>query len=342
MAMRYDRLDAYPPLPGDWRQGVEQYAPTAAQLEAAMTWLLKLREQDLASSPAFEAWQAEHPAHGFAAAEAKAVFAAMAKPAKDAVLHYHRPRRYGSKRLPRARRIARTRFAVAASVAILAMLRLTDVTQWARDLGADAVTAAGESKPVTLADGSRITLNSRSALDIDVRADGRQATLRHGEAYFEIAKDPTRPFTITAGEARVSVVGTHFNIRMDREQTFVSVTEGRVRVYPTARPDAAVLLEAGQQALIEHGGAQTQAIDPFEVIAWRRGEILAYKTPLRTVVRELNRYRAPLIYIVNGALADRTVTGLFKIDDSNAAVTTIERTLGVESITLPTGQVILY
>lgn len=342
MAMTRRKLEDFPELPGDWRDGIEQYGPTGALVEQAMDWLLRLRERDQTNSAAFERWQDEHPAHGFAVAEARALYAAMATPAKKAARHYHRPTSFRARSRGWAKRAFTRRRAGIAIAACLALFLAMPIARVVSDWSADAVAGTGKSKVVTLADGSRITLNTDTAMDFDVNDRRRHAVLRRGEAWFEIASDRSRPFTVAAGDARVQVVGTKFNVRMDDDQVLVSVTEGRVRTASALHPGTPALLGPGQQALVDHGLVQRQGFDPFEVTAWRKGQIVAYRTPLRTVVRELNRYRPAPIYIVNGALVDNQVTGIFKVDRSDDTIKTLERTLGIESVTVPTGQTFLY
>lgn len=340
-----NRLEDFLELPGDWHDGVEQYTPRAEQIEQATAWLLRLREEGAASSPAFEQWQAAHPGNAFAAAEVRALYAAAAGPAKRAARHYHRPRSIGLRSRGWLRRSGTWRRAGMAA-ASLALVLAIPVIQDAHDWGADAVTSPGQSRVVTLADGSRVTLNTETAMDFYVGSKGakaaRHATLRHGEAFFEIAHDASRPFTITAGDARVTVLGTKFNIRMDDGQVLISLFQGRVRASSAQHPEQPIVLVPGQQALIDGGEVQRQEFDPFEVNAWRNGQIVAYRTPLRTLVTELNRYRPHAIYIVNGALVNGRVTGVFRVDRSDDVIHTLERTLGLESVTLPTGQTLLY
>jgi transmembrane sensor len=344
--MTQRQLEEFPELPGDWREGVEQYSPSEAQVAEAMDWLLKLRDQAQTTSPAFERWQAEHPARAFAAAEARALYTSLATPAKRSALHYHRATAFRPVASAWTRSILSSRrlgMGIAACLAlVMAVPFAPPLAQAVRDMSADAKASVGHRRAVTLDDGSRIILNSGAAMDFDLSAKARHATLRHGEAYFEIAKDKSRPFTIAAGDAQVQVVGTKFNIKMDREQVLVSVTQGRVRTASFSNPDQSILITPGQQALVDGGSVVRQGFDPFTATAWRRGEVIAYRTPLRAVVRELNRYRSASIYIANGALVDNKVTGVFRIGREKDTITTLERTLGIESITLPTGQTFLY
>ena len=166
--------------------------------------------------------------------------------------------------------------------------------------------------------------------------------LRGGEAYFEVAKDPARPFLVPAGTADIRVLGTKFNIRIDADQSRIAVTEGHVRVALAADPSKTVDLVRGEEALADAAGLQKQVADTYEATAWQRRQLLFSYVPLRLVVRDLNRYRSAKIYIASGALADNVVSGVFRTDDPDGAVRIMERTMGISSLTLPTGQTILY
>ncbi|WEK45197.1 MAG: FecR domain-containing protein [Candidatus Andeanibacterium colombiense] len=331
------------PGPDEWRDGPERFEPTRAQYEAATEWLVRLRETEQSTNRAFEEWKAKDPAHEFAFAEAEAMFAASARPSQDAAQHYHRHWRPLWR--PYWRQVRRQRMwryaglAIAASLVLFLALPMFAALRY---LGADAATGAGETRVLRLADGSRVTLNSASAIDLDLTPTHRHVRLIGGEAYFEVAKDPAHPFTVDAGNAAVRVLGTRFNIRMDGDQSVVSVTEGRVRTAAARRPDGAIVLTAGQEALVSARGVQRRAMNAFVASAWRRHEIAFQQAPLRAVVDELDRYRRAPIYIANQALVNHRVTGIFATDDPEEAVRILKENLGFESVTLPTGQTFLY
>ncbi|WP_296615487.1 FecR family protein [Sphingomonas sp.] len=319
----------------DWLMGPERFEPTPAHYEAAIGWLMRLREAEKDTNPAFEEWKRQHPAHEFAFAEAEAMFAASAGPAQEASSHYHR--RWNLPGQTRSRRWIG--YAIAASL----LLALAPPTmQWIRYLGVDEVTGAGAMRKIRLADGSLVTLNSRTAFDFTINRMGRSARLVDGEAYFEIAHDSNRPFTIRAGDATVRVLGTKFNIRLNDAQSVVSVTEGHVRVTPAGKPAAAVVLGAGQEAVVANGKLQQLPADALINDSWRQHRIVFRRTPLRQVVAELNRYRGTPIYLMSNTLGDRIVTAVFATDDPEGAVRIIDRTLGARSVTLPTGHTFLY
>jgi transmembrane sensor len=332
MAMSKHEID---PCDSDWRKGPEQFEPTTAQYERAMEWYIKLRDSDQRSTSAFEDWKRADLTHEFAYSEVVAMFAATTRPSRRAMHHYHR--HWRPVRNNRFWRYAG--FAIAASIALLVASPAIDTLRY---MGADAATRPGEMKTVRLSDGSRITLNSASAIDVSMRPDHRAIRLLRGEAYFDVAKNPHRPFTVDAGKAAVQVLGTKFNIRMNPDQSIVSVTEGRVRTVSAGMPDKPIILVGGQEAMVSEDSIQLRPMDTYATDAWRRHVITFQLTPLRTVVQELNRYRSHNIYIANQSLVNLRVTGIFSTDKPSDALKALEANLGLASFTLPTGQTFLY
>lgn len=92
------------------------------------------------------------------------------------------------------------------------------------------LTAVGQQKNVTLADGSHIQLNTNSQIQVDYDNDFRNIRLLQGEVHFEVSKDPSKPFRVYAGSGRVQAVGTAFNVYLKKEDVNVFVTEGSVSV----------------------------------------------------------------------------------------------------------------
>ena len=123
--------------------------------------------------------------------------------------------------------------AVAASVLLCAFVAMMTV-QW---LPADSFqTAIGEFRQVGLNDGSTIDLNTDTAIDVDLSRGGRIVELHRGEAFFDVAPDPNRPFVVRTATGEVTVLGTKFNVSINNGETLVTVLEGHVQV--AAAPDA--------------------------------------------------------------------------------------------------------
>ena len=98
-------------------------------------------------------------------------------------------------------------------------------------------TDIGERRSITLADGSTVDLNARSKLRIEFSSAERRVELLNGQALFQVAKDKHRPFIVHSGDATVRAVGTQFDVYRKDSGTTITVLEGRVAVYSSARTD---------------------------------------------------------------------------------------------------------
>jgi transmembrane sensor len=179
------------------------------------------------------------------------------------------------------------------------------------------VTKVGAIDTVPLADGSHITLNTDSRIRVDLAREERRIELDRGEAFFQIAKDPARPFVVKVGNKRVIAVGTQFSVRRDDAGDIrVAVSEGRVRVETDSPAGSAVpVLVAGDVAqtsktevfIHPHAGAEVE-----EALSWRSGYIVLHDMTLADAVAEFNRYNKRKILIDDPALAAVRIGGTFR------------------------------
>ncbi len=179
-------------------------------------------------------------------------------------------------------------------------------------------TAVGERRMARLDDGSTILLNTASRTRVHLTADRRTVALDDGEAWFAVAKDPTRPFVVSAGDVRVRAVGTAFAVRRFVGRAEVTVTEGRVRVWSVAAPERFITLDAGKQAVVADASGTTRTIvftaKPAETLAWRKGEIVLDGMTFGDAAAEFNRYNTRQLSVEAG-LADRRIVGWFQTGD---------------------------
>ncbi|MCR8922973.1 FecR domain-containing protein [Dasania sp. GY-MA-18] len=184
-------------------------------------------------------------------------------------------------------------------------------------------TGHGQHKQVALADGSVIELGAESILTVSYQADSRDVNLVSGEAYFKVASDKTRPFTVQTGSGFVQVVGTAFNIDRDDSSSTITVLEGHVRVASQrqalvdslARKQAVgqhvAELLAGDQLVVDGNGVlgQVQKVDASASISWREGLLVFVKQPMGDVISELNRYSKQRIILANASISNIDFTG---------------------------------
>lgn len=179
-------------------------------------------------------------------------------------------------------------------------------------------TAKGELRKVPLQDKSIATINSGSQIEVEFTDHRRKINLRKGEAWFEVAKDKSKPFIVEAGDARVRAVGTAFAVRRFAHGTEVLVTEGVVEVWSRDRTAQRRQLGAGERAfLAQEASGISVTRQPFEVnrkLAWREGKLILKNQTLDDAVADFNRYSPKTIVIVDAALRDKRLFGQYKLD----------------------------
>jgi transmembrane sensor len=153
-------------------------------------------------------------------------------------------------------------------------------------------TGPGEQRTVALEDGSRITMNTRSSLQVRMGRSKREIRLLAGEAFFEVAKDTSRPFVVKTqlGEARA--VGTRFNVLLEGEREEIATEEGKVLVKASAAKAAGVLATAGIKATLIQGEASPALgeADLVRVENWRAHRLEFDRVPLEAALKEISRY----------------------------------------------------
>lgn len=200
-------------------------------------------------------------------------------------------------------------------------------------------TAIGSMEMVPLADGSRITLNTASAMRVELSPTERRVRLDRGEAFFEVAKDPTRRFVVHTGNKRIVAVGTKFSVLNSEDTVRVVVTEGIVEV---AAVDSATQVPAtpvGAGSIAEAGAAgvvvqRLSVADAESSVSWRSGYIALRDTPLAEAVAEFNRYNEKQIVIADPELAELRVGGNVRTTNVIAFVRVLERGFPVRATDL--------
>lgn len=310
--------------------------PGTALSDEAIDWMVRLSSGRATPSDrlAFLNWRKRSPLHEAAAVEAETLLRGV-----DETRQADRMRR-GAEPLrfrPAARRFGRrTLFAgaTAAAASVAAVTVGLNVMGPLSGLYADHTTAVGERKRVVLEDGSVVTLNTATALSVDYSGQERRIALYDGEALFEVAKDPNRPFIVTAGSGQARAVGTAFVVRRNDACEHVVVTEGTVEV--TIGKAAPVRLEAGQWlGFGESGRRQVRTVDVDALTAWQRGKLIFNRRSLQSVVDELQRYRRGRIVIANDQLKTLQITGVFDLDEPDRLLRTLEETAKARVVHLP-------
>jgi transmembrane sensor len=192
----------------------------------------------------------------------------------------------------------------------------------------------GEVRTVTLVDGSRVDLNTDTAIMVDYSDKARRIRILRGEAFFSVTKNPLRPFIVSDNEFTATAVGTRYAVRAESGAGDVQVEEGRVEIRNGA---ARIMLDAGFAANIAaRGGITVYRADVGDATAWRSGRLIFSQRPLRAVLATLARYRHGRIVIADSAAAEQKVSGIFDLNDTDGALREIESSLPID-VTRVTG-----
>lgn len=235
--------------------------------------------------------------------------------------------------------------AVAAGVLVMAAGGLfatggsVDELRWLADRTVHALagetlyrTTVGERLAVSLSDGSTLTLNTRSSAAVRYRDGVRSITLLEGQALFNVAHDKRRPFVVTAGNRRVTALGTVFDVRLSKQQLEVTLVQGRVSVEAEGAVQAPQLrteLAPGEQfvAMLAAPESRTEPSFPAvreanveRAISWRNGQVLFDGDPLRDVIVEINRYSARQFVLADDRLGDLKISGAFNTGNTHAFI----------------------
>lgn len=227
------------------------------------------------------------------------------------------------------RRPKRTVWAVAAGIALVTIG--AGVLAY-RQLGPQHYeTRIGEQRDVLLADGSKMTLNTNTAVSVRYSGQRRYLALERGEALFSVAHNAARPFEVAAAGTLTRALGTEFNVDMRSARVTVSVLEGAVQVSGIV-PRVAALAKG--QALEFHPSERRliqEKANLGRIDAWRMRRLEFSNTPLAEAVEEFNRYSSTQIVIGTRELAERRVSGVFRIGDADGFLYSLREALGVES-----------
>lgn len=205
-------------------------------------------------------------------------------------------------------------------------------------------TPIGGLESVPMIDGSRVTLNTDSQIQVALTGSERRVDLKRGEAFFEVSKDPRRPFVVRVGSKRVIAVGTKFSVRRDTNDIEVIVTEGKVRVEDMAAPLHAksqpmggdispggsaidLLLTPGSIARASDGGLLVQRKslpEAEEQLSWRTGVLVFRDQRLGEAIAEFNRYNVRKIILEDPSIAELKIEGNFRATNVEAFVRLLE------------------
>ncbi len=297
--------------------------------DQALAWIARLRADTVSAADrqAFALWLAEDDAHVRAMDEALELWEELGdmvavEAANDAIEPTRRTRRW-------------LLAAGAAAASVVAALLLAP--QFDRQVEpAQFQSAMGERRSVELPDGSKALLNTNSAIRVSYSDDERHIELKRGEAWFQVHKDTARPFNVDAGGARVTALGTAFDVYRKGKATEVTVTEGVVRVTELntsgIRIPSSEVLRKDQHLRASPEGWNVGVTDDVErKLAWREGRLVARSMPLPQLIAELQRYQDTSYLLADPELSALTVSGVFDLDQPATIVRALELSLNIEA-----------
>ena len=290
-------------------------------IQQAANWLTRLHDEDVteADRHAFDAWCQADPRHAVAIERMRGLWGSLdtlpAKPARMALNRAFTPQR--------SRGVQVTGVL---GVVLCAWLGLQHLPVWM----ADQRTGVGERRQVVLEDGSRLQLNSNSAVDVKFDGHQRVIELLQGELWVDVAKDAQRPFVVRTDQGTATALGTRYLVkRAENGTTLVTVIESTVAVKGDS--SEGVKVAAGQRSILDHGQAQApQPIDNSDPDAWTRGLLKVNDQPLGEVLQTLASYRHGLVRFDPQALKNLRVSGVFKLDDTTAALAALADNLPIQ------------
>jgi transmembrane sensor len=190
-----------------------------------------------------------------------------------------------------------------------------------------AATAAGQRQTITLDDGTVVELNARTTLTVQNTANARHVQLAEGEAFFTVAKDKLRPFTVETPAGSVRVTGTVFNVRSETPADLdVAVVEGSVQVRPDGTTEP-YLLKHNDELVAGGGGVKQSSLSAEQlgdVLAWRDGLVVSDGQPLQDAIARFARYHGRGISVTPAA-GKLTIGGRYNLDDLDSFLSDLQQ-----------------
>ncbi|SDV46244.1 FecR domain-containing protein [Chitinasiproducens palmae] len=309
------------------RRGAACASPNDGPLDQALQWLVLLwsGEADASQQAAFARWHGASAANQAAWRHVQQINDRLGSvPPELANTTF----RQVARRQPRR-----------GALRAIALLAGTGALAWGgRELlpwpvwAADYRTGVGARRALVLADGSRLTLNTDTAVDVRFDVRTRRIMLWRGEILIVTGHGAAaggRPLRVETAQGSILALGTRFSVRQEDRRSRVAVFEGAVSVEPR-RGGAPLRLSAGEQTTFSAGGAALPSSAEANALGWTRGELIVEQMRLDAFLRELDRYR-PGVLRCDPAVAALRVSGVFPIGEPERVLAALERALPVRA-----------
>jgi len=335
---------------------------SAERAERAATWAARLAEGALPSGQQreFEAWLDADAANDVALREIMGAWDAVEHYAASAEMVELREAALASARRTMRRRTRpgpRLRVIWAIAAAIVLFVAVVGGGAWMWLTPKTFQTGVGERRVVALSDGSKLSLDADTVVKVAYTRENRKLWLERGRARFEVARNPLRPFSVTAADEVVVATGTAFSVELLQKQVHVVLYEGHVmlldRASQGARRTVAVgektipadqLLAPGRELILPVrtqtltvAPAVVAASDPVRSLSWEGGQLVFEDESLATVVERMNRYAERPLLIGDAGAANLRVSGVFRAGDTDALVQGLAAAFDVKARSGPGG-----
>ena len=283
----------------------------------ALAWLARLQAPDLsaAEEQAFTVWLQSHPSHQRAYIAAEALWQNEGAAAAQAAKH-------ASQAKSKKWQWLASPLITACVLAVFLFLRPAAPELY--------FTPEGQRQSFTLADGSQLVLQPNSRISVALSNHKRALELQQGEAFFDVAKDASRPFIIQTPSGKITVLGTQFAVSLATPSPQVTVLEGRVAVAPINTQ--AVELTANQQLDFQHAAAGKPPlnVNAKDSLAWRQTRFIFKGEPLTEVTQTLADYFGRPITLADPQLEQQTVMAVIQLENFEQALATLSQSLSLK------------
>lgn len=326
--------------------------------ENAALWATRLADGQMSEDARVElqAWLDEEPANAAALEETIGAWQAVEHYAASAEMMAMREAALASARRSMRRRetpVWRTRRMAWGAIAASLLMVIAVSGAWAWLSPRTYETGVGERRVVALSDGSKLSLDADTVVKVRYSKDKRELWLARGRAHFDVARNPLRAFSVTAGDEVVVATGTAFSVELVQKEVRVVLYEGHVMVLDrdgegarrtlqvAGRPVVAdQLLSPGRELVLPMVVAANEPVvaapavmpaDPVRSLSWEGGLLVFEDVPLSLVVERMNRYAATPLEVGDAATGSLRISGVFRAGDTDALVQGLEAAFGVKA-----------
>ncbi|MGU3575981.1 FecR family protein [Brucellaceae bacterium C25G] len=301
--------------------------------QEAIAWFTRLNDR---ASPAdrqnFERWFNADAAHASAYQHVVATWSSIDEPGSEVAAEEAAKLNDYLKavQLVRARR-ARRNMLAGTAVSLFALVAgfyiWLDHPHFLTNMQADYVSERSERRIISLPDGSQVVLDADSALAFQTSDTVRHAKLLRGMAYFDV-KHSKVPFEVEAADGTTRVTGTAFSVELLNKEVIVNLERGEV-IVASATQNQQVKLIPGESVTYNVSGVEpVRPVVIEEALSWREGRLIFDNARLQDVIDQIGRYHNGRIVLMNASLADYRVSGNLPLDETLAALSSLQSTVG--------------